>query len=240
MNFYVDENVLIPQPDTEILVEEVLKSIKEYIEERNALNQTENSSEDNNIDNTIRILDLCTGSGAIAISIAKYLQENKENIQINKQNINQEKNKIQFEIYGTDISSEALEIAKKNARANNIEVHFILSDMFEEVKENIQEKFDIVVSNPPYIENLEIRDLPQDVQSEPHLALDGGKDGLDFYRIIAKEVYKYLKENGIILLEIGYSQKQSVTNLFEENNVYQRISCIKDLAGNDRVIKVNL
>ena len=194
LNFYVDENVLIPQPDTEILVLQTIKRIKQY--------------ENNNI----KVLDLCTGSGAIAISLAKEF-ENK-NVQV----------------YASDISSKALEVAKKNAKQNNVQINFINSNMFESIKE----KFDIIVSNPPYIETKVINKLSKDVQSEPYIALDGGEDGLKYYKIIANEYEKYLKEGGTLLLEIGYDQKQSVTELF----INKRVECIKDLAQNDRVIIV--
>lgn len=241
IGFYVDENVLIPQPDTEILVEEALIEIKKRIEklEETKLDMAEEENEKNKRlkkDNIIKVLDLCTGNGAIAISLAKYLQENivVNNIQKHQKNINHEKAKIQVEIYASDISSKALKIAKKNTEINDVAIHFILSDMFE----NVEEKFDVVVSNPPYIEKEEISNLSKDVQNEPHLALDGGQDGLDFYRIIAKQKHEYLKDNGTILLEIGYNQKESVIKLFEKNNEQQKITCIKDLAGNDRVIKI--
>ena len=194
LNFYVDENVLIPQPDTETLVLQAIKRIKQY--------------ENNNI----KVLDLCTGSGAIAISLAKEF-ENK-NVQV----------------YASDISSKALEVAKKNAMQNNVQINFINSNMFESIKE----KFDIIVSNPPYIETKVINKLSKDVQSEPYMALDGGEDGLKYYKIIANEYEKYLKEDGTLLLEIGYDQKQSVTELF----INKRVECIKDLAQNDRVIIV--
>lgn len=197
LDFYVDENVLIPQPDTEILVEETIHMI-------------------NRKNENIRILDLCTGSGAIAISIENYARD---------RNI--------IKIYASDISAEALEIARKNAILNNEEtnIRFIKSNMFE----NINDKFDIIVSNPPYIETQTIANLSKEVQNEPHIALDGGADGLDFYRIIAKEAKKHLNRNGWILLEIGYNQKESVSNLLQEEK-YENITCIKDLNGNDRVI----
>ena len=194
LNFYVDENVLIPQPDTETLVLQTIKKIKPY--------------ENNNI----KILDLCTGSGAIAISLAKAFEN--QNVQV----------------YASDISSKALEVARKNAKQNNVQINYINSDMFE----NIKEKFDIIVSNPPYIETKVINKLSKDVQSEPYIALDGGKDGLKYYKIIANEYEKYLKEDGTLLLEIGYDQKQSVTELF----INKKVECIKDLAQNDRVIIV--
>ena len=231
LDFYVDENVLIPQPDTELLVEETIKKIRCILglEENlyKCYNQSE-KTEKNNIcahekrvkrnDEKIKILDLCTGSGAIAVAI--------EN-QIEKNNINN------VELYASDISELALKIAKKNAFANskNANIRFIKSDMFE----NINQKFDIIVSNPPYIERGVIPNLSKEVQNEPHIALDGGVDGLDFYRLIAKEGKNYLQENGFILLEIGYNQKESVSKIFEE---YSNIRCLKDLSGNDRVIEV--
>lgn len=195
LNFYVDDNVLIPQPDTEILVEEVIKICKTKYK-----------------DKKIKILELCTGSGAIAISIKKYI----ENIQI----------------LATDISSNALEVAKKNARLNNVEIKFIESNMFEQ----INGKYDIIVSNPPYIETEALKTLSKDVQCEPILALDGGIDGLSFYREISKNSYKYLKNNGYLALEIGYNQKNSVIDILEKENKYKDIKCIKDLENNDRVI----
>lgn len=192
LKFYVDENVLIPQPDTEILVEHVLELIK---------------------DKKLTILDLCTGSGAIAISISKYSKDVK--------------------VYGVDISEKALNIAKKNNRNNNTKVEFILSDMFKNLE---NKKFDIIVSNPPYIKTDEIKTLSEEVKNEPHLALDGGEDGLYFYRIIINEVYKYLNNSGYVCLEIGYEQKNDVIDLIKKSGKYKDIKCYRDLGGNDRVI----
>ncbi len=190
LNFYVDKNVLIPQPDTEILVEKAIEIC-------------------NNHGNDIKILDLCTGSGAIGISIAKNIKNAK--------------------VYATDIKNTVIDIAKQNAKQNNVDnIEFIVSDMFE----NIQEKdFDIIVSNPPYIETDVIKTLPAEVRNEPIIALDGGKDGLKFYKIILSEYKKYLKKDGYLLLEIGYNQAKSVGELINLN-----YSIIEDLAGNDRVI----
>ena len=190
LNFYVDKNVLIPQPDTEILVEKAIEIC-------------------NNHDNDIKILDLCTGSGAIGISIAKNIKNAK--------------------VYATDIKNTVIDIAKQNAKQNNVDnIEFIVSDMFE----NIQEKdFDIIVSNPPYIETDVIKTLPTEVRNEPIIALDGGKDGLKFCKIILSEYKKYLKKDGYLLLEIGYNQAKSVGKLINLN-----YSIIEDLAGNDRVI----
>lgn len=199
LNFFVNEDVLIPQPDTEIVVEEVIKIYEEnYQKERD-----------------IRILDLCTGSGAIAITLDKLLNKD-DNIKI----------------YGTDISKEALEIADKNNKINNTNVNFILSDMFN----NLNEKFDIIVSNPPYVEKKRIATLPKDVQAEPQIALNGGIDGLHFYRIISNNAYRFLNNNGYICVEIGYNQKNSVSNLFKKNDKYSDINIIKDLSNNYRCI----
>ena len=199
LDFYVDENVLIPQPDTEILVEEVLKKIEK-------------------LNGKTNVLDICTGSGAIGVSIAK-----------NATNVN---------VTMSDISENALKVAQKNAKINEVldKCKFIKSNMFE----NIEEKYDVIVSNPPYIKSKIIKTLEKEVQNEPLIALDGGEDGLDFYKIIIQTAYKHLKENGILALEIGYDQKEEVINLIEESNKYINIYCKKDLAGNDRIIICNL
>ena len=190
-DFYVDENVLIPQPDTECLVEEVLNI---------ANKKNEN----------LKILDMCTGSGAIAISIRKNLKAT---------------------VWASDISQMALEVARRNVSMNRTEVSLIQSDMFE----NINEKFDIIVSNPPYIETSVISTLSDEVKNEPEIALDGGKDGLDFYRILAQQSGKYLETNGILAVEIGYDQRDKVVELFEKNgfiDVYSK----KDFGNNDRIV----
>lgn len=196
-DFYVDENVLIPQPDTENLVEEVLFII--------------NSIKDKNL----KILDLCTGSGAIAISLSKILNSDK------------------ILIYGSDISEKALKIAQDNAIQNCSKVVFLKSNIFNEINNNY--KFDIIVSNPPYIETKTIEELSEEVKYEPHIALDGGEDGLYFYREIIKDAKKYLNPNGYLAFEIGYNQKKQVEKLLEENG-YKNIYSRKDLSGNDRVV----
>ena len=191
LNFLVTKDVLIPRPDTEILVEEVIRKAE-------------------NISNPV-ILDLCTGSGAIAVSLAKYIKN--------------------VHICAIDISSKALEIAKKNAELNGVKnnIEFIESNLFDKIKER---KFDIIVSNPPYIETETIKTLSKDVQSEPKIALDGGKDGLDFYRKIADSGSKYLNRQGYICLEIGYNQRIAVRQILENKKRYVNINCIKDLCGN--------
>lgn len=193
LEFWVNENVLIPQPDTEILAEEVI----------NLGRQIKN----------VKILDLCTGSGAIAISIAK--------------NINVKK------IIASDISKEALKVAKLNCKRYNLEnVELKFSNLFE----NIHEKFNIIVSNPPYIKTDVIKSLSKEVQNEPYIALNGGQDGLEFYRKIINKAYEYLEEDGYLCLEIGYDQKDEVMGLIENSNKYKAINSKKDLTGNDRMI----
>ena len=197
LNFFVDESVLIPRHDTEILVEEVLNILKHR--------------------EKFKVLDLCTGSGAIGISIAKYHPKAKVTL--------------------LDISKKALEIARKNAISNEVDVKIIESDLFEKIN---QDKFDVIVSNPPYIETEVIKTLDKQVRCEPILALDGGKDGLDIYRQIIKEAHKYLNNNGVLALEIGYNQREKVIKLLEEEKVYNNIYSKQDLAGNDRIIVCKL
>ena len=192
LNFFVDENVLIPRADTEILVEEVISL----------------ANDDKN-----KILDVCTGSGAIAVSLAKYIKNSN--------------------VMAIDISKEALKIAEKNSFNNNVNIKLIESDLFNNLEEN---DFDIIVSNPPYIRENVINELSIEVKHEPKIALDGGKDGLDFYRKLSSESYKYLKEDGYLCLEIGYDQKKEVIEILKNEKKYKNIYSKKDLFGNDRII----
>ena len=189
LKFFVNENVLIPQPDTEIIVEEAL----------------------NIISDGDRVLDLCTGSGVIGVTIA------------NKKNAN---------VVASDISKKALEVARINAdNLGDSKVTLVESDLFE----NIEGKFNVIVSNPPYIKKDVIRTLSKEVQNEPIIALDGGIDGLDFYKKIVEEALNYLEDGGYLLLEIGYDQKEEVLNLVINKN-YKDIRVRKDLSNNDRVV----
>lgn len=211
LEFYVDENVLIPQPDTETLVEEAIKRIYEMHK---------------NNKGKIKILDLCTGSGAIAISIDTYI----------KKQIEQGKMKdLKVEFVATDISEKAIEVAKRNAKLHNANIKFIVSDMFDNIYET---DFDLIVSNPPYIETKTIPTLSKEVQNEPHIALDGGEDGLELYRIIARQGFKYMKKEGSIIVEIGYNQKESIIQLFRKYIEYVNIKCLKDLGDNDRLVEI--
>ena len=195
MNFFINADVLIPRADTECLVEEVIKVAEKT--------------------NAREILDLCTGSGAIAVSLAKYIPESV--------------------ITAVDISEKALEVAKRNAKENGVEsqITFIKSDLYENLP---RKKYDIIVSNPPYIKRDIIKTLNKDVQREPKIALDGGYDGLDFYRKIIPKAYEHLKNKGYICLEIGYDQKDEVMEIIKNEDKYSDEYCVKDLMDRDRVI----
>ena len=184
---YVDENVLIPRFDTEVLVEEVL----------------------NLGDKNKKILDVCTGSGAIAIALKKLGKFER--------------------VDALDISEEALKIAKKNAKALECDINFLKSDMFSSLTS--ENKYDIIVSNPPYIQSHIVDSLERQVKDfEPRLALDGDIDGMKFYKIIEKNFMNFLSPGGILALEIGYDEASDIKNLFEDKKVIIK----KDLAGLDR------
>lgn len=199
LNFFVNEDVLIPRPDTEILVEEVIKIARKI--------------------NAKKILDMCTGSGAIAVSLAKYLDN--------------------VEITAVDISEKSLNVAKTNAKNNEIEnkMTFIESNLFENI---VNEKYDIIVSNPPYIRKDVIKTLTKEVQKEPKIALDGGYDGLDFYRKITHQSEEYLKFNGYLCFEIGYDQKKDVIKIINDERKFTGTYSKKDLCDNDRIIVTRL
>ncbi len=195
IDFLLNKHTLIPRGDTEILVEKAIEIIKE-----------------NNFKN---VIDIGTGSGAIAISLAKYCNVNVDAL---------------------DINIEALNMAKKNATLNNVKVNFIQSNLFE----NVNNKYDVIVSNPPYIKTDVIQTLEKNVKDyEPILALDGGKSGLDFYEKITNNVYKFLNNGGYLMFEIGYDQAEQVKKIMENNN-FSNINILKDLAGLDRVIFGNI
>lgn len=186
----VDERVLIPRPETELLVEEAKKVIKP----------------------DSKILDLCTGSGAIAIAVAK---------------------ECGIGVTACDISVDALEVAKENAKINNANIDFIESDLFDNLTDR---KFDVIISNPPYIKSSDMDSLQKEVKDfEPSLALDGGKDGLIFYEKIAKNCQKYLNEGGIVLLECGINQAGEIMKMFEK--ISSKVEIIKDLENIDRIVK---
>ena len=197
MKFYVNQHVLIPRQDTEILVEEVLKLCGSLWKQE---------------ENHLQILDLCTGSGCILLSLLANLK--------------------QAEGTGVDLSLEALEVAKRNARELEIPAKWLHSDLFEQVDRS----YDVIVSNPPYIRTFVIEDLMEEVRlHEPRMALDGKEDGLYFYRKIIREAEGYLKPGGILAFEIGYDQGEAVSDLMK-NQGYEQIQVVQDLAGLDRCV----
>lgn len=192
MKFYVNEHVLIPRQDTEILIEEVLKEAGGK--------------------KALCILDMCTGSGCILLSLLAHLKE--------------------AEGTGADLSKEALKVAERNGKDLGISAQWINSDLFEQVSG----KYDILVSNPPYIQTEIIEGLMEEVKfHEPRMALDGREDGLYFYRRITRQAGNYLNPQGILAFEIGYDQGEAVAQLMKEQG-YTEVKVIQDLAGLDRVV----
>ncbi|MBQ7287835.1 MAG: peptide chain release factor N(5)-glutamine methyltransferase [Candidatus Gastranaerophilales bacterium] len=192
VEFVINEHVLSPRFDTELLVEKAL----EYIKPND------------------RVLDLCTGSGCVAISIAKNVDAYVE---------------------ASDISKKALKVAKKNIKVHGAKVEAYQSNMFDKV----QGKFNVIVSNPPYIESEVVTTLENEVKEyDPLIALDGGVDGLDFYREIANKIKNYLLDDGILLMEIGYNQGDAVREIFK--SVATNIEIVKDYNNNDRVVIVKI
>ena len=191
----VDERVLIPRPETEELVELIL---------------AENSEE------SLKVLDIGTGSGAIALALAK--------------------NRPDWSVSAADISQDALDLASENAKKQNLQIFLKKSDCFTE----ISEKYDIIVSNPPYISREDESEVGLNVlNSEPHLALFADEDGLAIYRRIAEDAKDYLKDGGKIYLEIGYKQGQSVPELFKKYLPEKRVRTLKDQFGQDRMVVVD-
>ena len=195
MELKVDERVLIPRPETEELVEFILAE---------------------NLKDNLKVLDIGTGSGAIALALAK--------------------NRPDWSVTAADISQDALDLSLENANAQNLNLSFIKSDCFSE----ISSKYDIIVSNPPYISREDQEEVGLNVlHSEPHLALFADEDGLAIYRRIAESSKDYLNDGGKIYLEIGYKQGQSVPALFTENFPEKRVRTLKDQFGQDRMVVID-
>lgn len=196
--FCVNEHVLIPRQDTEILVEEAIQIMRPKM----------------------KILDMCTGSGCIVLSILKMCKEKYY--------------MTDLQGVGADVSEEALKVARENSRRLEVPVTWIQSDLFAKIPE--EEKYDVIVSNPPYIETAVIDTLQEEVRLyDPYIALDGKEDGLYFYRRIISEAGKYLKTQGKLMFEIGCDQAEAVEELMK-NAGYEQITVKKDLAGLDRVV----
>jgi len=200
LNFYVCEGILVPRPDTEILVEKIIDTVNSGLLK----------------DKDVNILDIGSGSGAIGVSLGYYLKNSRVTLM--------------------DISDMAIEVSNiniKKHRLNNVKV--VKGDIFKYDFED--QKYAIVVSNPPYIESNVIYSLPEEVSAyEPKLALDGGKDGLDYYRQITKVFEKIHEKNAILSVEIGYDQKDAVIEILNNSNLFNFIEYDKDLGGNDRVV----
>lgn len=203
MDFLVTKDTLIPRPETEILVNEIYASM-------------------GRLETSPFILDLCAGSGNIAVSLAKLIPE--------------------AEVIATDISEDALKVAEKNAIRHRVDnrIKFYRGDLFNAFCFTKNPKFDIIACNPPYIKRAELAYLQKEVRREPGIALDGGEDGLDFYRVIASQSHRYLKKRGSILLEIGFGQKEAVKDIFTSCNIYEVKKIIRDFSSIERAIWINL
>jgi release factor glutamine methyltransferase len=207
LDFAVTPAVLMPRPETERLVEVTVDLFE---------------AESQLLDRELRILDLGTGSGAIAVSLAQEISN--------------------AEIWATDISSDALEIARANASRYGLErrIHFFPGDLFDAVRDR-PEFFDAIVANPPYVRRADFESLPRDVRDfEPRVALDGGADGLDFYRRIVPEAPGYLAARGFLALEIGADLGAAVARLFAAAGCYAPSRLERDYAGRDRVVSARL
>lgn len=192
----VDERVLIPRPETELLVRQALAALKDGDS----------------------MLDLCTGSGAIAVAVAVEAAKKKN-----------------VTIVGADISEDALEVARENARINQASVTFVKADLFD----GIRGKFDLITANPPYIKSSEIASLDQEVRDfEPRIALDGGEDGLDFYRRIAERIRRYIVRGGMCIMECGEGQAQEIIRIFRETARCDFAMVVRDDAGVERIVKI--
>lgn len=210
LDFMVNEHVLCPRQDTETLVEEGL-AILASLQSGSAKNRQANA------DREIRLLDLCTGSGCILISLLALARGQET------------------PIHGlaADLSPEALAVARENAKRNGVSAAFVLSDLFAE----IEGSFDLITANPPYIPSGQLEDLMPEVRDhEPRMALDGDEDGLAFYRRIAGQAPDYLREGGWLLMEIAFDQGQAVRQMLADGPL-EEIEIIQDLSGRDRVLK---
>jgi len=207
LTLFVDERVLIPRPETELLAELVADRI----------NKIQSGK-------TLSILDLGTGSGNIAISLAKSVND--------------------CCVTAVDISEKAICLAQDNARFNGVneKIDFVCQDMRDVFQTGVlkDKKFDVIVSNPPYIPTSEIENLPEDVRQEPRLALDGGKDGLDYYRQIIRDAKETLKDGGLLVFEIGDNQRFGVEEIFSYSPLFSHIEFKKDYAGTDRIVVAQL
>lgn len=203
--FKVTEDTLIPRADTETLVEEALADMVERYQEQDS----------------VRILDLCCGTGCIGISVAKVLSECFDNVSLTL----------------ADLSEKAMDVCRQNAEdlisEENIDLEFLVGDLFDCIGD---EAFDVILSNPPYIPSAVVPTLEKQVRFEPLMALDGGADGLDFIRAISLGARKHLAPGGLLEMEIGYDQGADATAILKGDG-YSDVEIVKDLCNNDRVVK---
>ena len=197
LEFKVTPDVLIPRPETEIMVEKAV----DIAHSSQLL--------------ALSILDIGTGSGCIAVSLARFIKDSK--------------------VTAVDISKPALQIAKQNALLNNVQVDFLESDLFS-AYELRAKSFELIISNPPYIPSAEIETLQPEIKYEPRMALDAGLDGLGFYRRIIDEAPRYLKEGGLLIMEMGYNQKEAIKNIFQNSGYFEIMECMRDFNNIDRVV----
>lgn len=199
LEFKVNRDVFIPRPETEILVETVIKLVSSIKYQVSGIN----------------ILDVGTGSGCIAVSLAKFINN--------------------LEITATDISSKALEVASMNAKLNNVEINFVQGGLFDTYPLSLT-PYHLIISNPPYISTSEIESLQPEIRYEPRMALDGGKDGLDFYRKIIQRAPECLKEDGFLIMEMGFGQAEMIKNILKNLGNFEIIDVVKDYNSIERVI----
>lgn len=209
LDFKITKDVLIPRQETEILVEAAIKF----------------GSRLSGFGSRLRILDIGTGSGCIAVSLAKFLPCAK--------------------ITAIDISEKAIDIAKQNASSNNVNINFLVSDLFANYELRAMPavsgsasggSYDLIISNPPYVPNKDIRLLQPEIGYEPRIALDGGKDGLDFYRKIIKQAPDYLKDKAFLIMEMGYAQAPKIKNILQNSGNFEIIEVVNDYSNIERAI----
>jgi release factor glutamine methyltransferase len=231
LSIKVGPGVLIPRPETELLLEETIRIIRSQQTNpplppfskggEGGINDSEIYS-----NSILKILDLCTGSGCLALALAKEFPD--------------------AEVYATDTSEIALQFARENTDINRIQnVTFLKGNLYDPVRKHLKSeisnlKFDLIISNPPYIKRDNMENLQPEIKDwEPLEALDGGEDGLDYYRIIIPESVNYLKEHGFLILEIGIHQAEEIKKLASDEG-FQDVTIVKDFAGIERIVIMNL
>ncbi|MCF0135392.1 MAG: peptide chain release factor N(5)-glutamine methyltransferase [Lachnospiraceae bacterium] len=229
MPFYTTPATLIPRQDTETLVETALAYVDRLVRKHPGEHLR------------LRILDMCTGSGCIAISMAGFLKEKYgKDVQYPgayaDEGRENEPPRLEVQVTAVDISQEALKVARKNADRNGVDIRFLRGDMWSALEEG--ETFDLILSNPPYIDEVQMKTLPEDVANfEPRTALEGGADGLDFYRILTAGSGSHLNPGGRVFWEIGDEQQVSVHTLISRTDNLLWSGCYTDLTGHDRVVE---